>query len=188
VLALRIPAAQRDRPFWIPLRGRKARLDWFCGAGAALGLVLLTAAHSPAMAAAAAVATDCLAFIPTALNGWRNPVSEFWPTYLLDSLAAALVLAAAFSRVQGHQLPTFTAVAFPLWLVAADGGTGLMIAARRVHTAGRRRRRGCADSAPELPANGQAASELEPVPQAKADAGGSRELLSGWNGCDHQRI
>ncbi len=133
VLALRTPMDQRDPPVWVRLLGRrKVKLDLFCVAGAVVGLVLLAVIRAPVLAVVAAMATEFIGYIPTAVNAWRHPRHEPWPVYLLYAAATALVVAAAWLPfIDGRGVPAFTATALPLYLTAADGSVGFIILARR---------------------------------------------------------
>lgn len=124
VLALRIPAAMREPP----ARIGRLRVDVLCACGAMLGLILLAAAKSPALAITAAIATDAVAFIPTVTGAWKDPAAELWQVYLLYASATGLLLAAAWIHASG--VPPFTAWVMPAWLTLADGTTGLLILAR----------------------------------------------------------
>jgi hypothetical protein len=133
VLALRGPRSGRDPPATVKLpRGRTARLDFICLGGAVAGLVLLAVARAPGPAVTASVLTDLVACIPTIAHAWRDPDEENWPAYALYAAGAGLALAAA-------DLHVFTAVAYPLYLLAADTGIAALIPARRAYLAGRAR-------------------------------------------------
>lgn len=138
VLALRSPRSERDRPVLVKLpRGRTARLDGICLGGAGAGLALLAAARAPGPSVTASVLTDLVAYIPTIAHAWRDPDEENWPAYALYAAGAGLALAAA-------DLHVFTAVAYPLYLLAADTGVAALIPARRAYLAGRARSGGAA--------------------------------------------
>lgn len=99
-------------------------LDGACAAGAAAGLVLLVLVRAPVQAAAAAVAVDLAAGIPTVRHAWAAPHEETWSEFAWCGLAAALVLAAAGSG-------QVTGAAYPAYLAVFDAGLVLVILARR---------------------------------------------------------
>ena len=102
-------------------------LDWVCGAGAAVALVLLAAARSPAAATIAAVAADACACGPTLAHAWREPREEPWTAFAGWAAGGVLALAAALHG--GHH--GITAVVSPAYLVAATGTVAVVILARR---------------------------------------------------------
>jgi hypothetical protein len=127
VLALRIPAADRDPPVTVNLPGaRQVRLDLTCLAGGAGGLVLLAVVRAPRAAVAVSVATDLLAYIPTMVHAWQEPGEETWSTYALYAAGALLALVVADHRV-------FAAVAYPAYLLVADTAVSYIILTRREH-------------------------------------------------------
>lgn len=100
-----------------------SRLDACCLAGAVAGLVLLLVARAAA-AIAATITADFIAFVPTIIHSWRMPSEETCSSYVLYAAGGALILLCADFRV-------FAAVAYPLYLVAADSTLACMILARR---------------------------------------------------------
>lgn len=132
ILALRIPAGERDAPVWVRVpRGPKVALDLFCLIGAGAGLVLLAVVRDPVLAIVAAMATEFAGYVPTAVSAWRRPQNEPWPVYVLFSAATAVVVAAAWLPWMGGQtMPVFTAQAMPLYLTLADGSVAVMILLR----------------------------------------------------------
>jgi hypothetical protein len=127
VLALRIPAADRDPPVTVRLpRAGHIRLDLICLAGGVVGLVLLAAVRAPGAAVAVSVATDLLAYIPTMVHAWHEPGQETWSTYALYASGALLALVVADHRV-------FAAVAYPAYLLVADTAVSYIILTRREH-------------------------------------------------------
>jgi len=109
-------------------------LDGICLAGAAAGLALLLAARSPALAVTATLAVDAVAYVPTAVHAWRIPREETWSTYAMSATGAGMALAAAAIRIAPGLAPV-AGMAYPAYLLAADGGVAVMIAARRWRTA-----------------------------------------------------
>ena len=99
------------------------RSDAACLAAAAAGLVLLAIVHSPGWAVALAAGADLAAYVPTIAHAWRDPSGEPWSAYGLYAAGAALALAAVPSW-------SFTAVAYPAYLLAADAAVTVMIIAR----------------------------------------------------------
>ncbi len=133
VLALRIPAAEREAPVLVPLwRGRAIRLDLICLAGGLAGLAQLAVVRAPGAAVAATVATDLIAYVPTWANAWKAPDDEVATGYALYAAGAAVALAAV---VQSGEMLVFAAVAYPLYLAVADGAAAVLIVARRFFAA-----------------------------------------------------
>jgi hypothetical protein len=133
VLALRIPAASRDRPVLVPLpRGRRVRLDGICAAGGALGLVLLVVIRAPGPAVAVSIGTDAIGYVPTGIHAFRKPHEEPWSAYAMFALGALLALAATGGYV-------FAGFGYLLYLLAADGGLTALIVVRRVTARGKGR-------------------------------------------------
>jgi hypothetical protein len=137
ITLIRIPAADRDPP----VRVGQARLDVLLLPFALAGLMLLVTPLTSvghgwvgtlAPAVAAAVATDALAYLPTAGHAWARPWNEPWNVYGLYGVGAACSLAAV--ALQGQMLD-LTASAYPLYLVAADLGVAFMIVYRRMAVA-----------------------------------------------------
>lgn len=132
-LALRIPAAERDAP----ARVGQARLDVLLLPAALAGLMLLVTPltgvghewmRTPGPAVAVSVATDALAYLPTAMHAWQQPRDEPPAVYGLFGAGAAASLAAV--ALQGQML-NLTAVAYPAYLAVADLGVAALILARR---------------------------------------------------------
>lgn len=117
LMGLRVPAAAREDP----VRIGRLRLDVVCGAGAVAGLILLAATRSPATAAVVAVATDCIAYLPTLI---RASPSEPCLSYLLYVAGGAAALA-------GVGWGTVTGWLYPLYVAAADGVMLALILSRR---------------------------------------------------------
>lgn len=99
------------------------RTDAACLAAAAAGLALLAVVRSPGWAVALTAGADLAAYLPTLAHAWRDPRGEPWPAYALYAAGAALALAAVRSW-------SFTAAAYPAYLLAADAAVTVMILAR----------------------------------------------------------
>jgi hypothetical protein len=140
-LALRVPAADRDRPVRVAARftpgGEGARLDLLLLPAVLAGLMLLCTplfpagrvyVHTETPAVIVTVATDALAFLPVVGHAWQQPGHEPWMVYGLFAGGAAASLAAAFAQGQGG---TLTAVAYPLYLTVAELSVAVLIVARR---------------------------------------------------------
>jgi drug/metabolite transporter (DMT)-like permease len=129
VLALRIPAARREKPARIPLwPGVTARPGLICLAGGLASLALLAVARDPDAAVAAAVATGLIAYAPARVRAWRAPGGGLAAGNALFIAVAAAALAAA---AQARYLLVAAAIAYPLYEVAADGVAAVLAAARR---------------------------------------------------------
>jgi hypothetical protein len=128
VLAMCVPAGQREDPYRVPLGRRRVRLDVLCLPGAVAGLVLLAALRAPGPAVVVCVTTDTLAYVPTVAHSWGFPFSEPWSSYAWYGVSAAAALAAA-----AHF--TVTAVTYPAFLVLAETVTTAVILTRRRVTA-----------------------------------------------------
>ena len=131
VLALRIPVRYRDPPVMVPLwREKTVRLDFICLAGGLAGLMLLALARDRSAAVMVAIATDLIAYIPTLVHAWQEPYEETWLSYAMYSAGGALTLAAVAISRPGSLL-TVTAVAYPAYVLATDGGFAAMLCLRR---------------------------------------------------------
>lgn len=89
------------------------KLDWWCLAGAGVGLLLWWIFNSPEVAVIAAVTIDLIGAIPTFKHSWLKPHEETWITFALSGLGAGITLA-----ISGEW--AITATAYPLYLVVAN--------------------------------------------------------------------
>ena len=87
-----------------------SRFDYACGAISILALVFWQMTGDPAVAVLLAIISDALASLPTVIKSWRFPETEYWSGYAGAIVAAITALIAAPSF-------TFTAVAFPIYLI-----------------------------------------------------------------------
>jgi hypothetical protein len=137
VLALRIPPDKRDPPVLVGITIRqglrpRVKLDLLCLSGAVVGLTLLVVVRNPVLAIVAAMATECLGFIPTIASVWRRATNEPWLVYLLYSGATTLVVIAAwYPFLDKGGMPQFTAIAMPIYLTLADGSVAVLVLVRR---------------------------------------------------------
>ena len=135
VLALRTPPGRREPPVTVPLPGgRRARLDLVCLPGALAGLVLLAVVRDPGWSVGVSVATDAVLYVPTFADGWRKPAGQPLLAYALFAAGAAAAAAAVLAAAPGPAaaaVPLFAALAYPLYLLAADGGMSVLVVARR---------------------------------------------------------
>jgi hypothetical protein len=90
--------------------------------------MLLAAVRAPSAAIAVTVATDLVAYVPTWVNAWKSPGDEVATGY---ALYAAGAVAALWAVVKAGDPLVFAAVAYPLYLTAADGAATVLILARR---------------------------------------------------------
>ena len=86
------------------------RFDYACGGISLLALYLWYVTGDPAVAVFFAILSDALASLPTLIKSWKFPETEYWSGYASAIVAAITALIAAPSF-------TFTAVAFPLYLI-----------------------------------------------------------------------
>jgi len=86
------------------------RFDYACGAVSLLALVLWYMTGDPAVAVFFAIVSDALASLPTITKSWKFPETEYWSGYAGAIVAAITALIAVPSF-------TFTAVAFPIYLI-----------------------------------------------------------------------
>ncbi len=77
-------------------------------AGLAIGLWFIF--DQPLLALVAALAADCVAYIPTLIHGWTEPDEESWQAYAIGAVGELLVLVAAFA---GHA--TLVGFLYPLY-------------------------------------------------------------------------
>jgi hypothetical protein len=128
VLALRTPASKREPPVRVPIGRRRVRLDLVCLPGAVAGLVLLAVVRAPGWAVGVSVATDAVLYVPTFADGWRAPDGQPLLAYRLFAAGGAAATAAVLVKSPAG---LFAALAYPVYLLAADGAMSLLVAARR---------------------------------------------------------
>jgi len=132
LMALRIPAARREPPIRVPLppwlgrRASSARLDVLMLPGVLAGLACLVWVHQPRLALAVTIGTDLMSYVPTVLDFWRNPWGQPVRTFVLYAAGGVLGLGNAGSH-------TVVAIAYPAYIVLADGGGVALILIRRLH-------------------------------------------------------
>lgn len=99
--------------FWNPHAYWKLGVfDYVCGGLSILALVLWWQSNNPSVAILLAILSDGLAGWPTMVKAWRFPETEYWSGYAGGLVNAATALIATNSF-------TFTAVAFPIYLILA---------------------------------------------------------------------
>lgn len=86
------------------------RLDAYCLAGAAVGLVLWLVFNSPTIAVLASVTIDLIGAIPTIKHSWEKPHEETWITYSLSAAGGGITVLLAESWAA-------TAVAYPIYIL-----------------------------------------------------------------------
>ena len=138
-LAARSPAPGSARQPAVRVRlpgGRRARLDLVCAPGTVAGLVLLLLVRDPGWAVGISVVTDAVLYVPTFADGWRAPQGQPLAAYALFAGGAAASCAAVL-YAHGHRpaavvaVPLFAALAYPVYLLAADGAMAGLVAGRR---------------------------------------------------------
>ena len=87
--------------------------DYVCGTLSALALVLWAMTGEPVVAIFFAVASDACAGIPTVIKAWRHPETEHFGAYA-GSIFNLLI---SFTVMTAY---TFSAVAFPIYLIGMD--------------------------------------------------------------------
>jgi hypothetical protein len=102
------------------------RLEKAAVTGAVLGVALWLLIDNPMLALLAALAADCLAYIPTLVHGWTEPDEESWHAYGIGAVGESLILVVALA-----QHASWLGLAYPLY--AAIFGTTMtaIILARR---------------------------------------------------------
>lgn len=88
--------------------------DYFCGFFSLLALIFWLITKDPTMAIVLAIISDGLATIPTLLKSWRHPETESSSSYATGLFNAAT----AFLAVKYWG---FNEIAFPIYLLCADG-------------------------------------------------------------------
>ena len=102
-------------------------LEYFTLFGAAIGIVLWLVFDNPMLVLLTAVSVDAIAYIPTYVNGWRNPHHESLAMFALSVAGSSLVLIAAVvseAASSGLIYPIYT-VTFGMAMV------GILFARRR---------------------------------------------------------
>ena len=99
-------------------------LDWFCLAGALLGLGLWITTKDPLSAVVTVTLVDAIAFLPTFRKAYRKPFEENATAFALNSLKFIVGLAA----LETYALATWL---YPASLVLTNGAFALMLLLRR---------------------------------------------------------
>jgi hypothetical protein len=89
------------------------RLDAYCLAGAAVGLVLWLVFNSPTIAVLASVTIDLIGAIPTIKHSWEKPHEETWITFALSAAGGGITIVLADSWAA-------TAIAYPIYLLVIN--------------------------------------------------------------------
>ena len=84
-----------------------------CAAASLAGIALWQLTAMPILAVAAAIVADLLATLPTLRKAYRDPASEYAPTYLLSVLAMLVTL----GTVAGGDVAAY---AFPLYMLLVN--------------------------------------------------------------------
>lgn len=92
---------------------RADRFDMLCIAIAVLGIILWFATDSPAVAITIAIIADTVSCLPTLRKAYRDPRSEYPPTFLLSAGSMVLALLAT-------QSISFEAFAFPVYVLSMN--------------------------------------------------------------------
>jgi ABC-type cobalamin transport system permease subunit len=77
------------------VRFEPTRLERYTLLGAAIGIVLWLLFDNPMLVLTAALTVDSIAYIPTYVNGWRNPYHESMTMFIISAFGSGLVLLAA---------------------------------------------------------------------------------------------
>ena len=99
-------------------------LDWFCLAGALLGLGLWITTNDPLSAVVTVTLVDAIAFLPTFRKAYHKPLEENATAFALNSLKFVFGLAA----LESYSLATWL---YPASLVLTNGAFALMLLLRR---------------------------------------------------------
>ncbi len=89
---------------------RLERLDRWCLAGAAVGLLLWPIFNSPAVTIIAMITIDIIGAAPTLKHAWQKPYEEKGITFLLTGIAGFVTLCVAGSW-------QISAIAYPVYLL-----------------------------------------------------------------------
>ncbi len=101
------------------------RFDYWCGLFSLLALILWGITKMPEVAIAFAIASDLLAALPTLLKSWRHPETENagpFASGLFSSLTSFVAI----------KMWNFSALAFPIYLVAVNTSILLAIYRRKI--------------------------------------------------------
>lgn len=89
------------------------RLEHYSLLGAGLGIALWLLFDNPMLVLLTAVTVDAIAYLPTFVNGWRNPHHESMTSFFMGAFGSGLVLIAALldhASSQGLIYPLYSAV------------------------------------------------------------------------------
>lgn len=102
------------------------RMEYFTLVGAAIGIVLWLIFDDPMLVLLAAVTIDGIAFLPTYINGWRNPHHESLTMFIVSGVGSSLVLIAAIIAQA-----TSSGFVYPIYSVTFTGiMVGILLARR----------------------------------------------------------
>ena len=111
--------------FWVAMLAvrhlslKLTHMEYFTLIGAVIGIVLWLIFDDPMLVLLTAVTVDGIAFLPTYVNGWRNPQHESLTMFAVSGTGSALVLAAAITAQA-----TSSGLVYPIYSVTF---TGIMI-------------------------------------------------------------
>lgn len=103
-----------------------SKFDFFCQAGALLGLVLWFVFNSPTIGIVAVIAVDLLGSLPTLRHSWKNPKEETWQTFVIVSLASVITLITLTNF-------NVASLAYPGYLLVINLSFASVVIYRRVH-------------------------------------------------------
>ncbi len=96
-----------------PQSFRLKGLNLLCALIAVLGLVLWASTNSPELAISFMLIADFASGLPTITKAWRDPKSEFAPSYLVSASAMILALLTVTDW-------RFAVIAFPVYILAIN--------------------------------------------------------------------
>lgn len=95
---------------------RLTRMELYSLFGALVGLVLWLVLDDPMLVLIAALVVDGIAYLPTYVNGWRNPRDESRSAFMMSACGSGMVLLAA---VLAHAAPI--GLIYPLYSTVFGG-------------------------------------------------------------------
>lgn len=106
---------------------KMTRMEYFTLIGAAIGIVLWVLFDDPMLVLMTAVTVDGVAYLPTYVNGWRNPHHESLTMFVVSGVGSGLVLVAALLAQA-----TSSGLVYPIYsVVFASIMIGILFARRR---------------------------------------------------------
>ena len=100
--------------------------DAACQGLAVLGLILWLIFNSPSIALIFSIVVDFVVALPTIKHSWNDPTEETWQAFAIATVASIFTLVSLDKYA-------FTDLAFPAYLLFANGAIATVVVYRRKH-------------------------------------------------------